>query len=228
VPGFRQTFGFPRGLARNTRYWGFYRGSAVVVPAITNNAGLSVGSVGSVGPVTTITAVVPAAVGDLLVLGIRIGNATATVLSVTGGGVTSWTVIPVRAGSAVSAGLCYGVVTSSASSSLVITTSATVSTSTSLLEFSMSGGTWGPDGAPGSAVDSGTCPTLTPSGAGEMYIAFIACTTSAIGASSAPAGYVQVGSGYSAMIYDVSVTGAQTPTVTAGNHTAAVAQLIMA
>jgi hypothetical protein len=233
VPGFRQSTGFARGPGFASDYspptWGFRRPSSVT-PAIANNAALSVGSVGSVGPITTVTAVVPAAVGDLLVLGIRLGNATATVLTVTGGGVTTWTVNATVADvtPGISTCICYGVVTSVASSSLVITTSATVNTSIALLEFSKTAGTWAADGPQGSAADAGTFPTLVPSASAEMYIGFIAAGTSAITASSATAGYTQVNSGFSAMIYNVSVTGPQTPSVTATNHTGAVAQLIAA
>jgi len=197
--------------------------------SITNNAALTTGAWSTTGAVTTIATVVPAAVGDLLVIGMRLAGTTETVVSVTGGGVSEWFVNAPTAGGGPGdeSVLCFGIVTSTTSSSIIITTSTTAAPSGNVLEFSNAGGAWSLDGGPGSSGGSGTLPTMATSNIDELYIAFISSNNS-ITPNSATAGYTQVGSGYSAFVYNVSVTGSVSPTVGATNVTVAQAQLVAA
>jgi len=202
--------------------------------AISNNTGLSMGSWSTTGATTTIPTVVPAAIGDILVLGVRTNSATATVSSISGGGVTTWHPLPFSAGSGISAFIYYGVVTSTTSSSISLVMSTTVgSMSGNLLEFSTVGGTWALDGSGGTSSANAAGPSLTPSRSNELYIGFVGNTGDFISAGST-SGYVYIpgsGEAYSMFFYKLSVGPGTTQApalIYAGGNNRSSAQLIAA
>jgi hypothetical protein len=130
-------------------------------------------------PAPTTLSVAPSNVGDLLVLGVEIYAAGgATVSSVSGGGVSSWTKIRAAQGSsnASDAELWMGKVTTAGAATITVAYSnAAHSTTLWCREFKMTGGTntWTVDVSGSSNNPSSgtiTFPTFTPTGSGELYV----------------------------------------------------------
>jgi hypothetical protein len=168
---------------------------------------LTISPVGSVASGTTTVSVSPQNIGDILVVTGRLGNGTPTV---SGGGVTTWTLLAEQPYWSVSGGsewIYWGIVT--ATGSQTITVSGTGSGQSYCQEFSKSGGTWAADGN-GSYTEnsSGTVamPSLTPTSSGaELY--FGAVNTQA---PSMPAGstsgytYAPSSPAYGGIVYNAA------------------------
>lgn len=167
---------------------------------------------------TTVTAV---NIGDLMILSSQTGSNVAGVTAVTGGGVTTW-LHPLNATSGgIGQDMWVGVVTSTGSSTLTMTTAATAA-NTFADVWEMSAGSavpWSVDTS-GSHLNTTTTtqvmPTLTPAGSSEMYFG----TFDGLGTGSAPtAGYslLTTGVAMGMGIWNPSVTGVQTPQCTSAN-----------
>jgi hypothetical protein len=197
--------------------------SAPMVPALP--AGATITAVGSLVTAagTTLT-VSPASLGDVIVLSTETWNEVATVASVTGGGVTTWTEIS-SAYDTTSTGnsesLWYGTVTSLGTSTISVNYTGGSSgswPSASAQEFTNGTGAstvWTVDVAGTSdnttASTSVTFPTLTAATPNELYVGYAFSTgTTAAGTN---AGYVYQSDVWGgSFIYDTAVTGTTAPT----------------
>jgi RHS repeat-associated protein len=147
----------------------------------------SVSAVGSLasaqGTGLTTLSVDPQHAGDLMAIAIQIPTTTRTVSSISGGGVTTWTKATGFSGSVGSdEEIWYGKVSSTGSSTITVTWSGSVSseaTEYSAQEFSSgfgSGTTWAVDktGTLNNASSNTlTYPSLSPTGAGELYFGYV-------------------------------------------------------
>jgi hypothetical protein len=193
----------------------------------------SVGTIQNAGGtgVHTLT-VAPAGVGNLLIIGTVVTSTTVHFSSLSGGGCTTWThLLGPTVVTTNSLDLWMGTVTTAGSSTLTGTGSAALTSlncDLSAQEFAGGGAgvVWAVDGSQSATKSNAssitvTWPTLTPVGAGRLYAGF---GTSAQGMSTTgyTAGYTgQNTTNLAAIIYNVSVSTAQTPTGATGFGTAA-------
>lgn len=201
------------------------------------NAITAVGTAATSGGtnITTVT-VVPATLGNVLVVGTLVSSATVHFSSLSGGGCTTWTHLlgpSVLSGLAQSIDLWVGVVTAAGSATLTGTPSASVSAlNTDFISQQFAGGgagtVWAVDGAQSTtktntASTTMTFPTLTPGGASRLYVGF---GESSIGGGSPPsAGYtLQTTANSMPLLYNVSVSTAQSPTCAMGISTTSLTQ----
>lgn len=199
----------------------------------------SSGAIAPVGTSATVTGTALATmalntvnVGDLVVASSWIGSATVHISSMSGGGVTTWTHIlgpSVLSGLADSMDLWWGVVTSAGSQTVTFTASAALTglaCSYVAQQFTIggSGSTWAIDGTQtGTKTNASaalvTFPTLTPSGAGRLYVGSGVQggfgTTYPLTSGYANATVAQVTN--TPLIYNTSVSTAQSPTATGAN-----------
>lgn len=202
----------------------------------------SSGAIAPVGtPATTSTtaattlAIATVNVGDLVVVGTWVGSATVHISSLSGGGVTTWTHLlgpSVLSGFAQSMDLWWGVVTSTGSQTITFTGSAALTGLTcgyAARQFTIGGlgSTWTIDGTQtGTKTNVSaalmTFPTLTPGGAGRLYVGsgihggFGAGYPLTSGYADATVAQVMA----TPLIYNTSVSTAQSPTATGGNSAA--------
>ena len=159
----------------------------------------AVGSIAISNGVNTLS-VSPTAIGNILVLTVpNTGSGVNTPLTaVSGGGVTTWVLVAWGGYRTPGYGidLWYGVVTSTGASTITITASSPSYGSMALgcLEFSGgSAGTWSLDGGGSSQnghTSSFSYPSLTPSGANELYVA--TCVSSSLSTSGQTSGFTYI------------------------------------
>src|SRR6185312_8219621 len=165
----------------------------------------------------------PVTGGDALVLSVKITSATASVASVTGGGVTSWTkLVSFHDNSGRDIELWLGTVTATGTSSIRVGYSASVGSSDVELvaqEFTAGLGSatlWAKDAAAGQNNASSTSiayPSLTASGPGELYVGYARSPNSESAGSTPGFTYHQ---SYEAntVVFDPNVSGTAAPTAT--------------
>lgn len=134
---------------------------------------MAISAVGSPFSVTNSLSlsVSPTAVGDILFF----TSSDYTVTGISGGGVTTWNAAGANSGGSESYSW-WGVVTASGASTITVTGSGTLAdASFAAQQFTGGGaGTWSADGSPGVFTGSGTtwsCPSLSATGSGELYVA---------------------------------------------------------
>lgn len=209
--------------------------STIAVIVVATSAGViaPVGrAISTTATAATTLALTTVNVGDLVVVGSWIGSATVHISSLSGGGVTTWNhpVGPsVLSGVATSLDLWWGVVTTAGDQTITFTGSAAL---TSLScgyvarQFTIggAGSTWAIDGTQtGTKTNTSaalmTFPTLTPGGAGRLYVG--AGISAGFGAGyPLTSGYVNAEVAQVALvplIYNTSVSTAQSPTATGGS-----------
>ena len=165
----------------------------------------------------------PANLGDALVLSVKVSSATATVTSVTGGGVTSWTkLVSFQDNTSHDVELWLGTVSATGTSSITVGFSASVSSSNVELtaqEFTAGLGPstlWTKDVAAGQNNASSTTiafPPLTPTGAGELYAGYSRSPGEEYAGSTSGFTYHQTADG-NMVLFDPSVSSAVAPTAT--------------
>jgi hypothetical protein len=182
------------------------------------------------GTALTTMALYTANVGDMVVVSSWVGSATVHISSLSGGGVTTWTHIlgpSVLSGTAQSMDLWWGVVTSAGSQTITFTGSAALTGLTANYvsrQFTIggAGSTWAIDGTQtGTKTNASstlmTFPTLTPAGAGRLYVG---AGIAPIGAGTPITSPYVVGSigaiSSNLLIYNQGVSTAQSPTATVG------------
>ena len=207
-------------------------GASVTVGALIEASGsASSGSaaIAAVGPFVgnyanglSTLSVSPLAVGDALVLSVRISSSSITVSSVSSGGST-WTKLTNSADSSQSRDveLWLGTVTSTGTSTITVSYSGSVSSITTELnvqEYTYGTGsstTWTKDVVGASQNDTSsttvTFPSLTPTGTSELYVGFgrVANTPSA---GSTTGFTYDISPAENPFIFDPNVSGAVSPT----------------
>lgn len=188
------------------------------------------GQIGATGAAATAggtgistVAVSPTALGDVLVLAADLTSTSLTVSSVAGGGVTTWTRIAGNfVGTTNTLAIWMGTVTTTGPSTVTITGSGSLAAVTTRLiaqQLTSAGGagtTWSVDvagtGRNNSSSATVTYPTITPGGGNRIYVGYAQDTSVGL-LTGATAGYtVVLGNGNNQLIYNATVTGAQTPT----------------
>ena len=181
---------------------------------------------GSAGTTTTTLAVSPTKVGNILVLAFREYPSTASVTSISGGGVTTWHKLASGLNSGSSeAELWYGVVTTAGAATVTALIALSTSSILAAQEFAKSGGTWAQDGSGGTANGTGTtatCPSLTPAGNNELYVGLFSSDGNYLSTGST-AGYTyqDATAGYAWFAYNAKVShsgGAQAPAAPQASH----------
>ncbi len=167
-------------------------------------------------------AVSPKALGDLLVVLVKVDSGSAKATSVSGGGVASWSLATTYAGYANHQfSIWTGVVTSTGAATVTVGFSASVSGIEVGLEgqeFSSALGTstvWGVDNGGGISNASGSTTTfaaLTPAGTGELYIGFNSVSNANASAGSTPGFTYAVTPDGDIVAYDPSVSSTVQPT----------------
>ena len=192
-----------------------YTTSAATISAVGTLASKS-------GTATTTLAVTPQHVGDLLLLVVKTTSTTISASSVGGGGVGTWTRAegPYTGYAGHDLEIWTGTVATTGSSTITVTFSASVSatyTELAAQEFSASSGSstaWGLDTAAGISNASSTTvtsPPLTPSGSGELYLAYDGVANT--GSAGTTSGFTySVTSDADVATYDTSVSTAVQPT----------------
>lgn len=164
--------------------------------------------------------VTPHAIGDFFLLSIQYWDNTATVSSVTGGGVTTWTKLnsaTATINSPAYNAVYLGMITSTSSSTLTVTANTTVDlTQMVAQEFSTTVGTPVWDSAAGTGLldanNTNQWPSLTPAGSGELYFCY-AGDNSATVAGSTPGYIYQQDLNENPIIYNANCTASvQSPT----------------
>jgi hypothetical protein len=205
-------------------------------PTITPVGGLADAQGSGVSSLT----VSPKTVGDALVLTVKASSATATVSSVKGGGVTTWTkLVSFKDNASHDLEIWLGTVTSTGSSTIAVGYSASVSgVSVELTsqEFTagLGGATiWTKDTGAGQSNASSTTvasPPFTIAGAGELYLSYSRSPGEVLPGSTP--GFTYDGTALGNMVlYDPNVTGAVAPTSTqtpANNTSSSIGALIEA
>ncbi len=163
----------------------------------------------------------PEAVGDALVLTLKVSSATATATSVSGGGVTTWTKVTSFADNAShDLEIWLGTVTSAGSSQISVSYSSSVSSDSVELtaqEFTAGLGSatsWLVDQAGGQNNASSTTvasPPLTPTGTGELYVGYSRSPGQVLAGTTSGFTYDPTALG-NMFLYDPDVSGAVAPT----------------
>ena len=187
-------------------------GTPSAVGSLANGAGTGV----------TTLAVTPQHAGDLLALAVKVGSASVTASTVSGGGVATWARAEDYTGySGTDLEIWTGTVTTTGASTLTVGFSTSVSaiyTGLAAQEFAgLGAGTvWGIDtGAGVSNASSATVtfPKLTPAGAGELYFGYAAVANTASAGATTGFTYATTADGDVAA-YDTAVSAAAQPTAT--------------
>ena len=214
----------------------------VLLPAYAQASGTpTISAVGSLadahGNGVSSLPVSPETVGDALVLTVKVSSATATVTSVSGGGVATWTSLTsFQDNASHDLEIWLGTVTTVGSSQISVSYSASVSSVSVELaarEFSAGLGAssvWTKDQAAGQNNASSTTiasPPLTPSGTGELYLSYSRSPGEVLAGSTSGFTYDPTSLG-NMVLFDPTVSGAVAPTSTQSpaNTSAAVAALI--
>jgi hypothetical protein len=154
---------------------------------------MAITAVGSL--VTTDTnsvTVSPVTIGDVLVLAFNNnpGAGNTAVTSISGGGVSTWSLLVRIVGSGSLAGceLWMGTVTTTGSSTVTVSAGLGVNYSTAVQEFhSSTAATWTADGVGNTAMgtaSSGNLPSVTPAGSNELYVGMLGTGDGSVGGSS--------------------------------------------
>ena len=193
--------------------------TAPVIAAVGSPANAS-------GSGITTLSVSPQAVGDVLVLAVKVNSTAITVSSVSGGGVSAWSNLEsysVYAGHDLE--LWMGRVTATGSSSVTVTFSSSVSSISVELtseEFSAGLGAstvWAKDIAGGQSNGSSTMvgfPSLTPTGSSELYVGYASVSTSGEAGTTSGYTYDTTGDG-NVFLYDPNVSSSSAPTAMASS-----------
>ena len=163
----------------------------------------------------------PANIGDASVLSVKVSSASATVTSVTGGGVTSWTkLVSFSDNASHELELWLGTVSTTGTSSITVGFSASVCSSNVELtahEFTAGLGSstrWTKGVAAGQNNASSTTvasPALTPAGTGELYASYSRSPGEVTAGSTSGLTYEQT-SGGNMVLFDPNVSSAAAPT----------------
>lgn len=159
----------------------------------------------------------PTVLGDIMIMtGISVGATGVTAVS--GGGVTTWSHIIGPFGSGgVLGDMWIGIVTATGASTITATSAITAAnTFMDCTQFSAGPGfLWTVDTTgtrTNAAVTTVTCPTLVPAVSGEMYFGAGFSNTGTLSTPSAGYTFFTGASTGFGFIFNVSVTGSQTPT----------------
>jgi hypothetical protein len=169
----------------------------------------------------------PTAIGDVLVLAVACANTTSQISAVAGGGVTTWHRL-IFANPGASEGdseLWFGGITAAGPATIIITTTAANNIDLFAQQFTLGGpASWTADGS-GAASSStasgftGNYPSVTPAGAGELYVGCASLSGgSPLGGSSAGFTYANASSNVGQFLYKASPVGAQSPVWSQGTN----------
>ncbi len=181
----------------------------------------------------------PQHAGDLLILAVKADSTSITVLSVSGGGVTTWSRAegPYTGYGGHDLEIWSGTVASVGTSTITVVFSGSVSavyTGLAAEEFAgpAAGTVWGIDtgaGIPNASSTTVTFPALAPAGAGELYFGYATVANSGSAGSTSGVSYATT-SDDDVVAYDTDVGGALQPTAlqSPGGVSGALALLVTA
>jgi hypothetical protein len=189
------------------------------------SAGITaVGSLASKnGTDVTTLSVVPANVGDVLVLGVKVSSSTITASSVSGGGASTWTKLSQHSADGVDTELWMGPVVTTGPATVSVTFSASVtSVGTELVAQEFSSGlgsstTWALDKAGSQTNASSTTvglPSLTPAKSGELYVGYAWVLQEGETGSTAGVTYDIVPTSDNVFLYDPTTSATLAPAAT--------------
>jgi len=194
-----------------------FGGVSSAAPTITAVGGLADAQGSGVSSLT----VSPKSVGDALVLTAKVSSATATVSSVAGGGVTTWTkLISYQDNTSHDLEIWLGTVTTAGSAKITVGYSTSVSGASVELtaqEFTAGLGAttvWAKDTAAGQSNVSSTTiasPPLTPATTGELYLGYSRSPGQLLAGSTPGFTYDPTALG-NMVLYDTGVSSAVAPT----------------
>ena len=172
----------------------------------------------------TSVSVAPTAVGNAIVLSVKVSSSSISVSSVSGGGVTTWSKLEAYSSySGHDLELWLGTVTTTGTAPINVTFSGSVSsidvelTAQQFASGYGSGAVWAKDTASGQSNSSSTTvtfPSLTPAGASELYAGY--ASVSNTGGAGSTSGYTYDSTlAGNLFIYNPSVSATTSPTGTA-------------